>query len=108
MGITVNLAAAKTITKERLRNERKPLLETQDILFQRALETSASTTAIVAMNDLVNTFLLGMLNTRVTIVEVQMEERWKEAILRIKRIEFIMITGAGAVIVLLAGIAWKI
>jgi hypothetical protein len=55
------------------------------------------------MNDLVNS-----LNTRVTIVEVQMEERWKEAILRIKRIEFIMITGAGAVIVLLAGIAWKI
>ena len=48
MGITVNLAAAKTITKERLRNERKPLLDAQDILFQRALETSASTTAIVA------------------------------------------------------------
>ena len=55
------------------------------------------------MNDAVNN-----LNTRVTIVEVQMEERWKEAILRIKRIEFIMITGAGAVIALLAGIAWKI
>tara|TARA_R110002167_G_scaffold74336_1_gene208140 strand:+ start:241 stop:474 length:234 start_codon:yes stop_codon:yes gene_type:complete len=51
MGITVNLAAAKTITKERLRNERKPLLETQDILFQRALETSASTTAIVAEKE---------------------------------------------------------
>jgi hypothetical protein len=48
------------------------------------------------------------LNTRVTVIEVQMEERWKEAILRIKRIEFIMISGAGAVIVLLAGIAWKI
>ncbi len=48
------------------------------------------------------------LNRRVTVVEVQMEERWKEAILRIKRIEFIMITGAGSVIVLLAGIAWKI
>ena len=51
MGITVNLAAAKTITKERLRNERKPLLETQDVLFQRALETSASTTAIVAEKE---------------------------------------------------------
>ena len=51
MGITVNLAAAKTITKERLRNERKPLLETQDILFQRALEASASTTAIVAEKE---------------------------------------------------------
>jgi hypothetical protein len=51
MGITVNLAAAKTITKERLRNERKPLLDAQDILFQRALETSASTTAIVAEKE---------------------------------------------------------
>ena len=51
MGITVNLAAAKTLTKERLRNERKPLLDAQDILFQRALETSASTTAIVAEKE---------------------------------------------------------
>ncbi len=42
MGITVNLAAAKTITKERLRDDRKPLLEAQDILFQRAQEASES------------------------------------------------------------------
>ena len=47
MGITVNIAAAKVITKDRLRVERKPLLEEQDILYQRALETGASTTAIV-------------------------------------------------------------
>lgn len=51
MGITVNIEAAKVITKERLRNERKPLLEAQDVLFQRALETSASTTAIVAEKE---------------------------------------------------------
>jgi len=51
MGITVNIPAAKIITKERLREERKPLLEAQDILFQRALETSASTTAIVAEKE---------------------------------------------------------
>ena len=51
MGITVNIPAAKIITKERLRNERKPLLEAQDVLFQRALETSASTTAIVAEKE---------------------------------------------------------
>ena len=51
---------------------------------------------------------INSLDTRVTVIEVQMEERWKEAILRIKRIEFIMISGAGAIIVLLAGIAWKI
>ena len=47
----INITKAKVITKERLRDERKPLLETQDILFQRALETSASTTAIVAEKE---------------------------------------------------------
>jgi len=47
MGMTVNITKAKAITKDRLRVERKPLLEAQDVLFNRALETSASTTAIV-------------------------------------------------------------
>ena len=46
--ITVNITKAKDITKDRLRNERKPLLEAQDILFNRALETNSDTTAIVA------------------------------------------------------------
>lgn len=46
--VTVNLAKAKEITKNRLRAERKPLLEAQDVAFQRALETGADTTAIVA------------------------------------------------------------
>tara|TARA_R110000796_G_scaffold52673_2_gene124053 strand:+ start:2334 stop:2558 length:225 start_codon:yes stop_codon:yes gene_type:complete len=48
MGITVNIDKAKDITKDRLREERKPLLEAQDVLFQRALESGADTTAIVA------------------------------------------------------------
>ena len=47
MGITVDITKAKAITKDRLREERKPLLEAQDILFQRASETSADTSAIV-------------------------------------------------------------
>ncbi len=38
---------AKDITKDRLRVDRKPLLEAQDILFMQALESSADTTAIV-------------------------------------------------------------
>ena len=46
--ITINLDKAKDITKDRLREERKPLLEAQDVLFQRALESGADTTAIVA------------------------------------------------------------
>ena len=46
--ITVNITKAKEITKDRLRAERKPLLEAQDVAFQRALEDGSATTAIVA------------------------------------------------------------
>ena len=46
--VTVNLVKAKAITKDRLRVERTPLLQAQDVAFQRALESSADTTAIVA------------------------------------------------------------
>ena len=46
--ITINLDKAKDITKERLRQERKPLLEAQDILFMQAQEAGSDTTAIVA------------------------------------------------------------
>jgi uncharacterized protein YdaT len=46
--ITINLEKAKEITKNRLREERKPLLEAQDVAFQRALEAGSDTTAIVA------------------------------------------------------------
>jgi hypothetical protein len=46
--VTVNKSKAVEITKKRLRTERTPLLAAQDVLFQRALETNADTTAIVA------------------------------------------------------------
>ena len=45
--ITINFDKAKQITKERLRQERKPLLEQQDILFQRSLENNADTSTII-------------------------------------------------------------
>ena len=45
--ITVNLSKAKEITKERLRLERKPLLEAQDVLYMKAQEDGADTSAIV-------------------------------------------------------------
>ena len=48
MSITINITKAKSITKERLRAERTPLLQAQDVAFQRALESGADTTAIVA------------------------------------------------------------
>lgn len=46
-GISVDIVMAKDLTKDRLRIERKPLLEAQDVAFQRALETGADTSEIV-------------------------------------------------------------
>ncbi len=48
MAIIIDINKAKDITKDRLRAERKPLLEAQDVAFQRALESNADTSAIVA------------------------------------------------------------
>ena len=47
MPLTVSLAKAKEITKDKLRVERKPLLEAQDVAFMKAQEAGADTTAIV-------------------------------------------------------------
>lgn len=49
--ITINIDKAKEITKVRLRMEREPLLQAQDIAFQRALETGADTAAIVVEKE---------------------------------------------------------
>jgi hypothetical protein len=46
--VEVSLVKATEITKKRLRAEREPLLAAQDVAFQRALESGADTTAIVA------------------------------------------------------------
>lgn len=46
--IVINIDKAKSITKDRLRAERQPLLQAQDVAFQRALETGEDTSAIVA------------------------------------------------------------
>ena len=46
--ITINFDKAKVITKDRLRAERTPLLQAQDVAFQRALETNQDTAPIVA------------------------------------------------------------
>lgn len=46
--ITVNINKAKNITKERLRIERTPLLEEQDIAYMRAIESNQDVSAIVA------------------------------------------------------------
>lgn len=47
MSVTINLEKAKEITKDRLREKRKPLLEKEDIKFMKAQEAGSDTTAIV-------------------------------------------------------------
>jgi len=46
--VTVNFAKSREITKNRLRQERAPLLAAQDVLFMKAQETGADTSAIIA------------------------------------------------------------
>ena len=46
--IVVNIDKAKQITKDRLRQERAPLLVEQDVLYMRATEQGQGTTTIVA------------------------------------------------------------
>ena len=47
MPINVDITKAKAITKDRLRLDRKPLLEAQDVAFMKAQEAGTSTSAIV-------------------------------------------------------------
>ncbi len=47
MGIEVNIDKAKDITKDRLRDERKPKLEALDIQFMQAQESGSDTSNIV-------------------------------------------------------------
>ena len=48
MGFGIDMAKAREIHKTKIRNARTPLLAALDIEFQKAQETSASTTDIVA------------------------------------------------------------
>ena len=48
MGIVVDINKAKDITKDRLRQEREPLLKTLDIQFMQAQEAGSPTSDIVA------------------------------------------------------------
>ena len=48
MGFGIDMAKAKEIHKTNIREARTPLLDALDVDFQKAQETSASTTDIVA------------------------------------------------------------
>ena len=47
----IDMAKAKEIHKTNIREARKPLLESLDVEFQKALETGASTTDIVTKKN---------------------------------------------------------
>ena len=47
MPMQVNFSKAQAITKDRLRADRTPLLEAQDVLFMKAQEAGSDTSAIV-------------------------------------------------------------
>ncbi len=51
MGFGVDMAKARELHKDKIRLARKPLLEALDVEFQKALETGASTTDIVAKKN---------------------------------------------------------
>jgi hypothetical protein len=73
MAIIIDINKAKEITKDRLRVERKPLLESLDVAFQRALESNADTSAIVAekqrLRDITN-----LVDTKNTLEELKLME----------------------------------
>lgn len=70
MKIQVNINKAKEITKDKLREERKPLLESLDVQFQRALETSADTSDIVAKKQALRD-ATNQVNTMTTVEELK-------------------------------------
>ena len=51
MGFGINMAKAREIHKTNIRNARSPKLAELDVEFQKALETGASTTDIVAKKN---------------------------------------------------------
>ncbi len=71
MKIQVNIAKAKDITKDKLREERKPLLEKLDVDFQRALEAGADTTDIIAKKQALRD-ATNQVNTMNTVEELKL------------------------------------
>ena len=84
--IGINTATAKEIHKKYMRDARKPLLEALDVEYQRAQETSASTTTIVskkqALRDQPATVdALNITETSVVGVTTQLKACWDTNVL---------------------------
>ena len=70
MGIKIDIAKAKDITKDRLRVERKPKLEALDVEFIKAQETGADTSDIVAKKQLLRD-ATNQVDTMTTVEELK-------------------------------------
>jgi hypothetical protein len=68
--VTVNLDKAKELTRTRLRMERVPLLNAQDVAYMRATEAGADTTAIVAEKQRLRD-ITGLVDSCTTTVELR-------------------------------------
>ena len=80
MGFGIDMAKAKEIHKENIRAVREPLLSALDIEYQRATETSADTSAIVAKkNALRDAPAASGISTAVT--ETDLKAQWDTSIL---------------------------
>ena len=71
MAIIIDINKAKEITKDRLRQEREPLLAAQDVAFQRALESNADTSAIVAEKQRLRD-ITKLVDTKNTVEELKL------------------------------------
>jgi len=71
MPVTVSLTKAKVLTKDRLRADRKPLLEAQDVLFLKAQEAGSSTTAIVTEKNRLRNITGDYVSNMSTIAELK-------------------------------------
>ena len=78
--IKTDMAKAKEIHKTKIREARVPKLAEQDIAFQRALETGASTTSIVTTKQaLRDAPAAAGISTAVT--ETDLKAQWDTSIL---------------------------
>ena len=86
MPIGINTANAKAIHKEKIRTARAPLLAALDVEYQRAQETGASTTAIVAKKQALRdqpatVDALNVTETSVVGVTTQLKACWDTSVL---------------------------
>ena len=83
--IGINTAKAREIHKEHIRAKRNPLLAEQDIAFQRAQETGASTVGIVstkqALRDATDLANITIDTVGVTSVTNQLKASWDTSLL---------------------------